>query len=107
LSKITDIILNSYLCDIKIVSRFFEDVAKLKNFGNNINGSKLHASRGMLATFQFRVFYFPTCCLRTYGLNQKSKILPVLFYGYEPWSLILRKEHRLKVFENRVLRRKF
>jgi len=28
-------------------------------------------------------------------------------YGCETWSLILRKEHRLKVFENRVLRRIF
>ena len=32
--------------------------------------------------------------------------LPVL-YGREPWSLILRKERRLKVYENRVLRRIF
>jgi hypothetical protein len=26
-------------------------------------------------------------------------------YGCETWSLILREEHRLRVFENRVLRR--
>jgi hypothetical protein len=26
-------------------------------------------------------------------------------YGYETWSLTLREEHRLRVFENRVLRR--
>jgi hypothetical protein len=31
----------------------------------------------------------------------------VVLYGYETWSLILREEHRLKVFENRVLRRIF
>jgi hypothetical protein len=31
-------------------------------------------------------------------------ILPVVLYGYETWSLILREEHRLRVFENRVLR---
>ena len=34
-------------------------------------------------------------------------ILPVVLYGCETWSLILREEHRLKVFENRVLRRVF
>jgi hypothetical protein len=34
-------------------------------------------------------------------------ILPVDFYGCETWSLTLREEHRLKVFENRVLRRIF
>jgi hypothetical protein len=28
----------------------------------------------------------------------------VVLYGCEPWFLTLRKEHRLKVFENRVLR---
>jgi hypothetical protein len=28
-------------------------------------------------------------------------------YGYETWSLTLREEHRLRVFENRVLRRIF
>ena len=34
-------------------------------------------------------------------------ILPVLLYGCETWSLILRKKRRLRLFENRVLRRKF
>jgi hypothetical protein len=36
-----------------------------------------------------------------------SIILPVLLYGCETWSLKLREEHRLRVFENRVLRRIF
>ena len=35
----------------------------------------------------------------------KTKILPVVLYGCETWSLTLREEHRLRVFENRVLRR--
>jgi hypothetical protein len=34
-------------------------------------------------------------------------ILPVVLYGCETWSLTLRKEHRLRVFENRMLRRIF
>jgi hypothetical protein len=34
-------------------------------------------------------------------------ILPVILYGCESWSLTLGKEHRLRVFENRVLRRIF
>jgi hypothetical protein len=37
----------------------------------------------------------------------KTIILPVALYGCETWSLTLRKEHRLRVFENRVLRRIF
>jgi hypothetical protein len=34
-------------------------------------------------------------------------ILPVVLYGCEAWSLTLREERMLKVFENRVLRRVF
>jgi hypothetical protein len=33
--------------------------------------------------------------------------LPDVLYGYETWSLTLRVEHRVRVFENRVLRRIF
>ena len=32
----------------------------------------------------------------------RTIILPVVLYGCETWSLILREEHRLRVFENRV-----
>jgi hypothetical protein len=31
-------------------------------------------------------------------------MLPVVLYGCGSWSLTLREEHRLRVFENRVLR---
>jgi hypothetical protein len=34
----------------------------------------------------------------------KTVILPVVLYGCETWPLTLREEHRLRVFENRVLR---
>jgi hypothetical protein len=37
----------------------------------------------------------------------RNIILPVVLYGYETWSLILRNECRLRVFQNRVLRRIF
>jgi hypothetical protein len=37
----------------------------------------------------------------------KTIILSVVLYGRETWSLTLRKGHRLRVFENRVLRRIF
>ena len=35
----------------------------------------------------------------------RTIILPVVLYGCETWSLILRDERGLRVFENRVLRR--
>jgi hypothetical protein len=41
--------------------------------------------------------------IRTY----KIIILPVVLYGRETWSLALREEHRLRVFEKRLLRKIF
>ena len=37
----------------------------------------------------------------------KTIILPVVLYDCETWSLALREEHRLRVFENKVLRKIF
>jgi hypothetical protein len=37
----------------------------------------------------------------------KTIILPVVLYGCETWSLTLREEHSLRVFENKVVRRIF
>jgi hypothetical protein len=37
----------------------------------------------------------------------RTIILPSLLNGYATWSLILREERRLRVFENKVLKRIF
>ena len=37
----------------------------------------------------------------------RTIMLPVALYGCGTWSLTLRKEHRLRAFENKVLRRIF
>ena len=37
----------------------------------------------------------------------KTIILPIVLYGCETWSLTLREEHGLSVFENKVLRKIF
>ena len=37
----------------------------------------------------------------------RTVILPVVLYGCETWSLTLREERKLRVFENRVLSRIF
>jgi hypothetical protein len=36
--------------------------------------------------------------------KKKTVTLPVVLYGCEAWSLTLSEEHRLRVFEKRVLR---
>ena len=50
--------------------------------------------------FQFTIKYLKTKMHRTI-------ILPIVLYGCETWSLTMRVERRLRVFENRVLRRIF
>jgi hypothetical protein len=53
-----------------------------------------------------------TCCRSVHSLlfgNLKLKIyktiiVPVVLYGCETWSVTLSEGHRLRVFENRVLR---
>jgi hypothetical protein len=51
----------------------------------------------------------PFCLLSEYVKIGKYRniILPLILYGCETWSLTLREEHKLRVFENRVLRRIF
>jgi hypothetical protein len=62
----------------------------------------------MLAAIQSRTFCLLVCCLETLKLEYtKTIILPVVLCGCETWSLTLREEHRLRVFEKRVLRRIF
>jgi hypothetical protein len=61
----------------------------------------------MFATIRVRVL---SSCLLSRSVKLKiyrTIILPVVLCGCETWSLTLRAEHRLRVFENRVPRRMF
>jgi hypothetical protein len=58
----------------------------------------------MLANTLFSLFCLLTSSLKLKVWKKKNKILPVALFGFETWSLTLREEHRLRVFENRVLR---
>jgi hypothetical protein len=62
----------------------------------------------MLAIIQSKIFCLPVSYQKNLKIKiYKTVILPLVLYGWETWSLTLREEHRLRVFENRVLRRKF
>jgi hypothetical protein len=50
------------------------------------------------------IFIFITSLLFLYYFKYRNIILPVVLFECETWSLTLREEHRLRVFENRVLR---
>jgi hypothetical protein len=56
----------------------------------------------MLVIIQCRIFCLPV--KNTKIKIYRTIILPVVLYGCETWSLTLRVEHRLRVFENRMLR---
>ena len=62
----------------------------------------------MLVTTRCRTFCLPVLLSKTLKIKiYRTVILSVVLYGCETWSLTLREEHRLRVFENRVLRRIF
>jgi hypothetical protein len=68
-----------------------------------------------IITFQtINIFYVEKrkifCLLVCSGKNIKIRLykvitLPVVLYWYETWSLTMREEYKLEVFENRVLMR--
>jgi hypothetical protein len=60
-----------------------------------------------LLPFSSKLFVFSSAVLKPKIRIYKTIILPVVLYGFEILSLILREEHRLRVFEKRVLRRIF
>jgi hypothetical protein len=97
---------------IKVVNRSFEDVAKFKyleatlidqNCMNEEINSRLNSGNACYHSVQSLL----SSHLLSRNVNvkiYKTIILPVVLYGCEILSLTLREEHRLRVFENRVLR---
>jgi len=62
----------------------------------------------MLAIIRCRIFCHPRSLSKNLRIKvYKTITLPVILYGCETWSLTLREERRLRVFEKRVLRRIF
>jgi hypothetical protein len=66
--------------------------------------SRVEKLRVYLLSFSPKSFVFLSCEKKLKITIYKTVILPVVLYGHETWSLILREEHKLRVFENRMLR---
>jgi hypothetical protein len=59
------------------------------------------------STYNLNISFIFSISKNTKIREYRCIILPVVLYGCETWSLTLREEQRLRVFENRVLRRIF
>ncbi|KAJ4430976.1 hypothetical protein ANN_19569 [Periplaneta americana] len=101
--------------NIKIGDLSFEEVEKFKYLGatvTNINDTREEIQRriNMGNACYYSVEKLLSSSLLSKNLKvriYKTVILPVLLYGCETWTLTLREEHRLRVFENKVLRKIF
>jgi hypothetical protein len=96
--------------DIKIADRSYENVAQFKYLGMTVTKQNLiqeevkrRLNLGNACYHSVQNICFLVCCLKNVKSRiYKTVILPVVLYGCETWSLMLREEHRLMVFENRV-----
>jgi hypothetical protein len=99
--------------DIKIANRSVENVSQFKYLGTTVTNQNLIQEEFKRRLNSGNACYHSVQTLLSSRLLSKSLkiriyktiILPVVLYGCETWSLILREEHRLRVFENRVWRR--
>ncbi|KAJ4437498.1 hypothetical protein ANN_17643 [Periplaneta americana] len=99
--------------NIKIGDLSFKEVDKFKYLGatvTNINDSWKEIKRriNMGNACYYSVEKLLSSSLLSKNLkvrNYKTVILPVVLYGCETWTLTLREEQRLRMFENKVLRK--
>jgi hypothetical protein len=101
--------------NIKIDSKSFERVDEFKYLGTSLtNRNAIHEEIKSRLKSGNSCYHSMQNLLASRLRSKNTKIrvhrtviLPVVLFGCETWSVTLREEQRLRVFENRVLRRIF
>jgi hypothetical protein len=92
--------------NIRTANELLENVAKFKYLG--MTNDEIKSRLNSVNACYYSVQNLLSFCLISRKLKikiHKTVIFPVVLHGCETWSLTLREEHRLRVFENSVLRR--
>jgi hypothetical protein len=98
--------------EIKIGNRSFENVSQFKYLGTTVTNQNLVQEEIKKRLNSDNACYYSVQNLLSFRLLSKNLkvriyktiVFPVVLYGCETWSLTVREEHKLRVFENRVLR---
>jgi hypothetical protein len=98
--------------NIRIANESFENVAAFKYLGHTLTDQndirdeiKSRLNSGNACYYSVQNLLSSRLISKNLKIKiYKTLILPVVLYGCETWSLTLREEHRLRVFENRLLR---
>jgi len=97
---------------MKTDNRSFERVEEFKYLGTTLNSipeeMKSILKSGNACYHSVQNLFSSSILSKNLKIKiYRTIILPVVLYGCETWLLTLREERRLRVFENRVLRRIF
>jgi hypothetical protein len=99
--------------DIKLANRLFANVSQFKYLGTTVTRQNLIREEIKRRMNSGNACYYSVQNLLSSHLPSKNIkiriyktiILSVVLYRCETWSLALREEHRLRVFEDRVLKK--